>query len=156
MYLLERFRRQPERPERVDERLLAFVPSNEILNPLDILARHRREPRSGLVEDELAQVAGDEGCAQPYGRAVRVAEEVRRLVDRVDDGGHILELAVDRVLHGIAALAAATAIDREDGKAIDQGGDEEVEAPVGARRPVDEHERRPLAAPPVPDPRSVA
>lgn len=95
-------------------------------------------------------------CAQGDRRAIRVSEEAGRLVDRVHDRGHILELTLDRVFHSIAALTAATAVERVDAKAIDEGGDDKPEAPVGARRPVDEDERRPLAAPPVPDPRSVA
>lgn len=88
----------PNSRNRVDERLLAFVPGDELLDLLDVLVRHHRDPRRGLVQDELPQVACGEGGAQGDRRPVRVAEDAGRLSDRVDDGGNVLELALDRVL----------------------------------------------------------
>jgi hypothetical protein len=74
-----------------------------------------------------------------------VSEEAGRLVDRVHDRGHVLELTLDRVFDSIATLAATTAVERVDANAIDEGGDDTPEAPVRARRAVDEDERRALA-----------
>lgn len=98
----------------MDERLVAFPLGDQVLDPIDLLARHRLEPRSGLVEDELVQLACHESGTQGDRRAVRMAEEAGRLWERVHESGHILELALARVLVLITALAATAAAERVD------------------------------------------
>ena len=140
----------------MNDRLLPFVEGDEFVDPFEILARHPGDARSGLVEDELVQVACHKCSPEGDRGAVGMAEEDCRLFDGADDLGHVLELALDRVLGSILALAAAAAVDRVEGETIRERGDEEPEAPVRAGRPVDEHQRRSLSSPPVRDPRSVA
>ncbi len=154
--LLELLSREAERPERVDERLLTLARGDQLVDPVEILRRSRPDAGRALVENQLVQVARAERRAQCDGRPVRVSEETRRLVDRVHERGRVLELPLDRVLTAIAAFAAAPAVDREDRKTIDQSRNEQIEAPVRARRPMEKHERRPFPASPIGDRRSVA
>ena len=94
--------------------------------------------------------------AERHGRAVGVAEYVCGLVERVDDRRHVLELALDRVLRGVPALASAAPVDGVEREAIDERRKDVAEAPVRAGRAVEEDERRPFAAAMNADPRAVA
>jgi hypothetical protein len=101
------------------------------------------------------QVVRQEGGPERDRAAVRVPEDARRLADRVDKRGDVLELALDRVLRVVPALASTAAIDRVDGEAILEQRREEGPAPVRAGDRMKENERRPHAASPVGDPGPV-
>jgi hypothetical protein len=94
--------------------------------------------------------------AERDGRAVGVAGHVRRLVERVHDRRHVLELALEGVAVRVAALPPPPAVDGVEREALDERREDVPEAPVGARRPVEEHERRPLTAAVEADARAVA
>ena len=71
-----------------------------------------------------------------------MAEEVRRLRERVHDRGDVGELLLDRIaVRRVAALPAATAVDRAQREAIGEQRLEEAEAEVLDARPVDEDKR---------------
>ena len=68
--------------------------------------------------------------------------------DGIDDGGHFLELPVDRIARAIVAGAKASAIHRKAGHRLPQLRHERVEPGVVAQRAVLEDERGPIASHP--------
>ncbi len=64
--------------------------------------------------------------------------------ERLRDGGHVLELALDGVRRRVARRAAAPAVDGMDREAFREHRPDDTERRVVGGRAVDEDERRPV------------
>ena len=110
------------------------------------------EPEARLVEDEVVDVAGQSGAAHGAVGAVGVAPQGDRATgaggDGVDDGGDVVEVALDGVGRGVAAGAEAAAVHGEGGQVVAQHGDERVEGGVVGDGAVHQHDGRTVAVDP--------
>jgi hypothetical protein len=84
-----------------------------------------------------------------------VGKHIDGIIDRVNDGRHVLELALDRVRPTVATPASATAMDDPKAEVRLQQRRKEGEVGVVARDARHQHQRRTLAAAHTRDARTV-
>ena len=142
--------------EEADERLAIAAGEERPQARRELLGGRRAgvRARAALVDDEAPDVRRPERRPECAPAPVRVPEEVDRPARpaalrgrRVDDRRHVLELADDRVGERVAACAAAAPIERVAGEPLAEERLDDPERGVVGGRAVDEHERRPAAAP---------
>lgn len=139
------------------EELLAFAFGEKSFEPGDQVWVSLPDARSGLVQDQPAQVAGKRCGTERHRRAVRVAEKVGGLRERVHDRGHVGKLLLDRIaVRRVAAVPATAAVDSVEREALGQQRIDEAEAEALDARPVDEDERRAGSTSLVGDARSIS
>ena len=125
------------------EELLALIFGKKRIEPSQELRSFLGNARGGLVEHEAAEVAGERSGAECHARAVRVAEDVRRLREGVHESGDVRKLLFDGIaVRRISALSAATAVDRIEREPVAQQRLDEPKGEVLHARPVDENEQR--------------
>lgn len=124
------------------EELFALAFGEKSLEPGQEVWVGLPDTRSGLVQDQPAQVAGKRCGTERHCRAVGVAEKVGGLRKRVHDRGNVGKLLLDRVaVRRVAAVAATAAVDCVEREALGQQRLDEAEAEALDARPMDEDER---------------
>lgn len=99
-----------------------------------------------FVQDQCGDMVGTRRAAHRATGAKGVAEQRDRAAsdrgDVVDDGGDVVELALERVGLRVAARAEPSPVHRERRHRRPQFADEGIEVVMAEQRPVHEHERR--------------